>query len=61
VENPEDELEELPAIETKLTGTEGEVLPVHLRAQVTEVGTLALQLVASEGRAWKLEFSVRQE
>jgi molecular chaperone DnaK (HSP70) len=61
VESPEDELEELPAIETTLTGTEGEVLPVHLRAQITEVGTLALQLVASESRAWKLEFSVRQE
>ena len=61
VENPEDELEELPAIETTLTGTEGEVLPVHLRAQVTEVGTLALQLVATGGRAWKLEFSLRQE
>jgi hypothetical protein len=36
------------------------VLPVHLRAHVTEVGTLALELVG-EQQAWKLEFSVRQE
>jgi len=56
-----DELEELPAVETTLTGNAGEVLPVHLRAHVTEVGTLALQLVGQGGEAWKLEFSVRQE
>ena len=58
-----DELEELPAIETTLPANDaaaaGEVIPVHLRSQVTEVGTLEMQLV-SEGRAWKLEFSVRQ-
>jgi hypothetical protein len=56
-----DELEELPPVETTLTGTAGEVLPVHLRAHVTEVGTLALSLVAQGGQAWKLEFSVRHE
>ena len=59
-----DELEELPAIETTLAaadGAAGEVLPVHLRSHVTEVGTLELQLVSQGGRAWKLEFSVRQE
>jgi molecular chaperone DnaK (HSP70) len=61
VDTPESELEELPAVETTLTGSQGDVLPVHLRAQVTEVGTLALQLVAQDGQAWKLEFSVRQE
>lgn len=54
-----DELEELPAIETRLTGEPGDVIPVHLRSQITEVGTLEMQLVASQGRAWKLEFSVR--
>ena len=58
-----DELEELPAIETTLPANDaaaaGEVIPVHLRSHVTEVGTLEMQLV-SEGRAWKLEFSVRQ-
>ncbi len=59
-----EELEELPAIETTLPaedGKAGEVLPVHLRSHVTEVGTLELQLVSQGGRAWKLEFSVRQE
>ena len=59
-----DELEELPAIETTLPaadGAAGEVLPVHLRSHVTEVGTLELHLVSQAGRAWKLEFSVRQE
>ena len=58
------ELEELPAIETTLPaddGSAGEVLPVHLRSHVTEVGTLELHLVSQAGRAWKLEFSVRQE
>lgn len=56
-----EELEELPAIEARLTGDPGDVIPVHLRSQVTEVGTLAMHLVGSEGRAWKLEFSVRSE
>ena len=59
-----DELEELPAIETTLPasgGAPGDVLPVHLRSHVTEVGTLELQLVSQAGPAWKLEFSVRQE
>jgi hypothetical protein len=59
-----DELEELPAIETTLPAAEGhsgDVLPVHLRSHVTEVGTLELHLVSGAGRAWKLEFSVRQE
>ena len=61
-----DELDQLPAIETTLPATDdqfpaaGEVIPVHLRSHVTEVGTLEMQLV-TEGRAWKLEFSVRQE
>jgi hypothetical protein len=57
-------LEELPAIETTLPagdGAAGEVLPVHLRSHVSEVGTLELHLVSPAGRAWKLEFSVRQE
>jgi hypothetical protein len=57
-------LEELPAIETTLPaadGVAGDVLPVHLRAHVTEVGTLELRLVSAEGRDWKLEFSVRHE
>ncbi|MFL5439911.1 MAG: Hsp70 family protein, partial [Myxococcales bacterium] len=62
------ELQELPPIESELPGKEGsagEVLPVGLRASVTEVGTLALELFARDekhaGSAWKLEFSVRGE
>ena len=57
-----DELDELPAIETTLTGGEaGQVVPVHLRSQVTEVGTLETHLVGPAGRSWKLEFSLRHE
>jgi hypothetical protein len=62
------ELAELPAVEAELPakdGAPGDVLPVGLRAAVTEVGTLALELVARDqahaGSAWKLEFSVRAQ
>ncbi len=55
------ELEELPPIETTLTGEPGAVIPVHLRSHVTEVGTLEMQLVGAGGKAWKLEFSVRHD
>ena len=53
---PEDvgELEELPPIETRLTGDAGAVIPVHLHSHITEVGTLEMQLVADQ-RSWKLE------
>jgi hypothetical protein len=61
-----EELSELPPIEAELPardGSAGDVLPVGLRASATEVGTLALELVARDpahaGAAWKLEFSVR--
>jgi molecular chaperone DnaK (HSP70) len=58
-----DELEELSPIESTLDAgaqTPGQVVPVHLDAGVTEVGTLALAL-AERGteRRWKLEFNVR--
>jgi hypothetical protein len=58
----EGELEELPPLETTLTGfgEQGRTVPVRLEAQVTEVGTLALWCVARDGRQrWKLEFNVR--
>jgi hypothetical protein len=62
------ELAELPSVEAELpakAGAPGDVLPVGLRAAVTEVGTLALELVARDaahaGSAWKLEFSVRSD
>src|SRR4029450_8241342 len=37
----EGELEELPPLETTLTGDTGRVVPVRLEAEVTELGTLA--------------------
>jgi len=58
----EGELEELPRLETTLTGSgeQGGTVPVRLEAQVTEVGTLALWCVARDGgQRWKLEFNVR--
>jgi molecular chaperone DnaK (HSP70) len=67
VDDPEwsEELRELPAVEALLPAGEkagGAVLPVGLRAHVTEVGTLELQLVSREQppRTFKLEFSVRE-
>jgi hypothetical protein len=63
-----DHLEELPPIEVTLP-TEGrragDVVPVNLRASVTEVGTLLLEAVALRPAApderWKIEFNVRGE
>jgi hypothetical protein len=66
VDDPEysGDLRELPAIEAQLPAGQsaaGDVLPVGLRAHVTEVGTLELLLVSRETppRTFKLEFSVR--
>lgn len=54
------ELEELPPIETTLEGEAGRMIPVHLKAQVTEVGTLQLWCVdRGDKERWKLEFNVR--
>jgi hypothetical protein len=59
-----DDLVELDPVETLLSadqGEAGEVVPVSLRAHVTEVGTLELWCVARDGdRRWKLEYSVRE-
>ncbi len=59
----EDELEELDEIEITLPEEglrAGEVVPVHLSAAVTEVGTLALHAVSQRnGKRWKIEFDVR--
>jgi len=56
----EGELEELPPLETTLTGVAGRVAPVRLEAEVTEVGTLAVWCVSRDGQErWKLEFNVR--
>ena len=59
----DEELSELDEIEITLPEEgrrPGEVVPVHLCAAVTEVGTLELQAVSQKdsGR-WKIEFDVR--
>jgi hypothetical protein len=60
-----DEVEELEDIEANLPAegrTPGEVVPVRLRATVTEVGTLRLEAVPRSGNeTWKVEFDVRGE
>jgi hypothetical protein len=60
---PEDEVEELEEIEIVLPAERhqaGEVVPVHLAARVTEVGTLQLEAVSRDGdERWKVEFDVR--
>jgi hypothetical protein len=62
------ELEELAPIEVTLPAEgrrEGDVVPVRLRASVTEVGTLLLEAVPLEplkaDERWKIELSVRAE
>jgi len=59
----DEELTELDEIEVTLPPENrrpGEVVPVHLGAAVTEVGTLELQAVSQkDGQRWKIEFDVR--
>jgi hypothetical protein len=60
----EAELDELPPIETTLPAEgadAGQVIPVSLRAHVTEIGTLELECADAQGHAWKVEFNVRGE
>lgn len=58
----EGDLVELPSMKTELSGEAGELVPVRLRSQVTEVGTLELWSMAREGdRQWKLEFDIREK
>jgi hypothetical protein len=64
----EGELEELAPIEVILPADgrrEGDVVPVRLRASVTEVGTLLLEAVPREplkaDERWKIELGVRAE
>lgn len=58
-----EEIEELEEIEAYLpaeTRAPGEVVPVHLHASVTEVGTLLLEAMPLSGsEQWKIEFNVR--
>ncbi|MCF7964766.1 MAG: Hsp70 family protein [Methylobacter tundripaludum] len=59
----DEELDELDEIEITLPEEgrrPGEVVPVHLCAAVTEVGTLELQAVSQKDQGrWKIEFDVR--
>jgi hypothetical protein len=59
----DEELEELDEIEIILPEeghNAGEVIPVHLSAAVTEVGTLELHAVSQlDSHRWKIEFDVR--
>ena len=59
----DEELDELDEIEITLSEEgrrPGEVVPVHLCAAVTEVGTLELQAVSQKDQGrWKIEFDVR--
>jgi hypothetical protein len=61
-----DELDELPPIEVTLPAEgrrEGDVVPVRLRSEVTEVGTLLLEAVPLSplklDERWRVELSVR--
>lgn len=57
-----EELEEIAATLPAEGRQPGEVVPVRLRAAVTEVGTLRLEAVTREGaESWKIEFDVRGE
>ena len=62
------ELEELAPIEVTLPAEgrkQGDVVPVHLHAQITEVGTLLLEAIPSAplspDEKWKVELSVRSD
>ncbi len=59
----ERELEELPPVDAALPADgrpPGEVVPVRLRAHVTEIGTLELTCVDREEHAWRLEWNLRE-
>ena len=61
----EGEIEELTPVQNAMdpdeSDTPGAPVPVTLKAHVTEVGTLDLHLESRDGRAWKLEYYVRED
>ncbi|MDP7537470.1 MAG: Hsp70 family protein [Methylococcales bacterium] len=62
----DEELEELYEIEITLSAekhTVGEIIPVHLCAAVTDLGTLELMAISSTDKndRWKIEFDVRND
>jgi hypothetical protein len=60
---PADELEELDNVQATLPAdgrTPGDIVPVSLRAKLTEIGTLKLEAVPRSGSEhWAVEFNVR--
>ncbi len=60
----ETELDELPPVEATVPAGDraaGEVVPVRLRAHVTEIGTLELECVGEGGARHRLEWNLRGE
>ena len=58
---PPDDLEELPPLETTLTGSNEEIVPVRLKSVLTELGTLELWCHSTDvSRQWRLEFRTRE-
>jgi hypothetical protein len=61
----DEQLEEVSPIETTLPsadGNTGQLVPVHLQAAVTELGTLELHCLERNGAGrWKLELNVRMK
>jgi hypothetical protein len=61
----DESIQELAPVSTMLGDAQsaeaGQVVPVHLRSRVTEIGTLELWCdeVGGAGRRWKLEYNVR--
>jgi hypothetical protein len=57
-----DDFEQLPPIHALLKSSKlhGEKIPVYLRSRLTEIGTVEISCVATEGpQQWRLEFDVR--
>src|SRR5581483_9213602 len=57
----EDDLHALPPIHTVLKSSDNKTgsVPVHLRAVLTEIGTLELWCVSASEQRWRLEFELR--
>jgi molecular chaperone DnaK (HSP70) len=63
IEEWEGQIEELGPLSTTLEAPkkEGQVVPVHLRSRMTEIGTLELWCHSRDNKQrWKLEFNVRE-
>ena len=61
---PDESFQLLPPIQTILRRGRAKLtkVPVHLRARLTEIGTLELWCVSRDGdRQWKLQFGIREE